>query len=226
MKKNHSLKPIPLLLISITLGLLSLTIHAAESMTEMTESDLDNISAEAGFSLLNIFGAPAAGLTDDAPLDEQEGDKETTNDFQISSGNQLDEEENNTRKTAEDELGDIESDQLETEVHINTPILSFDETTDSLRASEETIGKASALVGRDLGDTTTSEIKYQTKDFHHNLEFSDKNEVMSTRDLQIDLLKLENLRGDHFSDPTSFGSIYISGWHSQGSTHTQVRTDP
>jgi len=226
MKKNHSLKSVPLLLISIALGLPSLTIHAAESMTEMTESDLDNISAEAGFSLLNIFGAPAAGLTDDAPFDEQEGDKETTSDFQISSGNRLDEEENNTRKTAEDKLGDIESDQLEAEVHINTPILSFNEVLGSLKASEETIIKASALVGRDQDDTTTNELQYQNQDYHHGLEVLGKNEVINTRDLQIDLLKLENLRGDHFDDSRSVGSIYISDWHSQGSTHTQLRTDP
>ena len=233
MKKNRTPKSISLLLFSITLGLLSLTIYAAElvpeiiemtEMTEMTEGDLDNVSAEAGLNLLNIFGAPAAGLTDDAPFDGGglEGDKEVENNFQVSPRNQLDTEEDNTRKTAESELIDIESDQLHVEVLINTPILSLDEVDNSLKAAEVTFSQASALAGRDPDDTTTSQLHYQNKNYHHELEILGPNEIISTRDVVVDLLTLENLRGDHFSDPTSYGSIYISDFRSQGSTHTRV----
>ena len=232
MKINHTSTSIVFLLFSIALGLLSFTIYAAElvpelsdmtEMTEMTESDLDDVSAEAGLSLLNIFGAPGAGLTDDAPVDDQQYDEEITNDFQIGSSSQLDTEEDNTRKTAEGELIDIESDQLHVEVLIDTPILSFDEVEDSLKAAEVTFAQASALAGRDPSESTTSRLIYKNKDYHHDLEILGPNEIISTRDVVVDLLTLENLRGDHFSDGASYGSIYISGFRSQGSTHTRVR---
>jgi len=232
MKKNYTPKLISLLLFSITLGLFSPTIYAAElvpevtempEMTEMTEGDLDNVSAEAGLNLLNIFGAPAAGLTDDAPVGGGlEGDKEVENNFQVSPRNQLDTEEDNTRKTAEGELIDIESDQLHVEVLINIPILSLDEVDNSLKAAEVTFSQASALAGRDPDNTTTSQLYYQNKNYHHDLEILGPNEIISTRDVVVDLLTLENLRGDHFSDPTDYGSIYISNFRSQGSTHTRV----
>ena len=46
--------------------------------------------------------------------------------------------------------------------------------------------------------------------------------VAVSRDLLIDLLKIENLRGNNTDESRSAGSVYLSDWRSQGDTRINI----
>ena len=66
--------------------------------------------------------------------------------------------------------------------------------------------------------STNSEINYKTNNVNRDMQALDDGEIIVSRDLQIDLLKLENLRGDNREGNRSAGNIYLSDWNSRGDT--------
>lgn len=170
--------------------------HAAQPLTE---SDLGNVSAEIGPNFLNIFGAPAAGVSDDVLTTDTSIEGEETD--VISSS----------------ELEDIEIDQLERTSSTELPIIDSATAHESIEASVRTNGQAEVF-------DTSSEIQFLNKDFHHELEVEELNQVTHTRDLSVDMLKLENLKGDHDDPNRHAGSIYISDWHSRGFTRIHAES--
>jgi len=186
----------------ITLSLVSLNIQAAKPMTE---DDLGNVSAETGDNILNILGAPAAGLTIDQ-----------TDDTSSSSGEYSTYQEGETTQVfAAKEIKSLVNDSishtndvLEQEVDIS----AFEE---AIYASKQTIGIATSR------DYSNSEIRYFDKDVHHELTIISNNNIETTRDLYIDLLSIDQLNTS--KDGPSAGSIYLSDWRSQGTTTVKSR---
>ncbi|GEM_PF-1488223 len=166
----------------------------------LTEADMDNVSAEIGQNILDIFGPAAAGLEDD--IDPSEGSTESADTSNKDAADvALKDEERRTAETGSEQ------------------VITFDSFEDAQTAIEEntqTIGTASAF-------KTSSEIQYKTKGFSHKADFLGDGSVVHTRDLKIDLLKLENLRGDYNDGDRTVGNIYLSNWESRGSTRMQER---
>lgn len=197
----------------ISLSLISLNIYAAKPMTE---DDLGSVSAETGNNILNLLGAPAAGLTIDISNDSPSSSNtkfsnltaseatstpaqydtthegETTNDFAIEEIKSLENSSDFSQNLAPNNDVDISA---------------FEE---AIYASKQTIGVANSL------EFSNSEIRYFDKDVHHNLTILSDNKVTISRDLQIDLLKVDKLNTT--KDGPSAGSIYLSDWRSQGTT--------
>ncbi|MFT5718332.1 MAG: hypothetical protein ACI9T7_002539 [Oleiphilaceae bacterium] len=181
----------------ITLSLITSNIEAAKPMTE---DDLGGVSAETGDNILNIFGAPAAGLTIDqdytstSPSEQQdtyqEGD--TTEVFALEEIKSL--ENSSINQTIEPLVQDVD-------------ISVFEE---AIYASKQTVGTANLL------DFSSSEIRYFDKDVHHKLTIISNNNIETTRDLYIDLLTVKELNTTEGGP--SAGSIFLSDWRSQGKT--------
>jgi hypothetical protein len=171
----------------------------------MSESDLEVVSATTGSNILNIFGASQAGLTvDDSGTVNQEVSTVKLNSENYSEGEA-------TKHIALNELRTIEEDSLQTPSNSTELIISNQSQVTLLKVNEQTKGNASVF-------STNSEINYKTSNVHHQMRNIEDGGVAVSRDLQIDLLKLENLRGDNLDDGRSAGSIYLSDWRSQGDT--------
>lgn len=164
----------------------------------LSESDMDDVSAETGRNILDIFGPAAAGLEEDTEISASE--KAEDDDTTTIAAQVLEEAEDQIKRQ---DISSVE------------PQLSFEEIENALEAGVSVIGSAKVF-------DTTSEIQYREQDFHHKAEFLADGSVIHERDLYIDLLKLENLRGDDTSSDGSLGSIYLFDWRSQGSTRMQV----
>ncbi len=178
------------------------TIAAYESIA-LSESDLGAVSAVAGLNILDIYGAPAAGLTV-----ETEGASETKVLEKDSAATSQYSEGENTRAFASSELKQIEEERL-----------SANQTADTgLTIGIVSIQDNSLVSGEAQAFTTTSEINYKTRNVHHEMTPLEGDSISISRDLHIDLLKIENLRGDHFDESRSAGSIYLSDWTSRGDT--------
>lgn len=176
----------------------------------MSESDLEVVSATTGSNILNIFGASQAGLTVD---DSEVGNLDL--DSPISSSTNLTTENTTEGETAKpaalNRLRTIEEEILHTP---NTPaeqILSSAAQSTVLKINEQTIGSASVF-------ETSSEINYKTNNVNLQMRNLENGGVGVSRNLQVDLLKLENLSGDQMNSGRSVGSIYLSDWQSQGDT--------
>lgn len=183
---------------------ISATSHAVQPMTE---SDLEVVSATTGSNILNIFGASQAGLKVDDSSDpinstsnvtltqEAYNEGEATSPIVLSKLQKLDQEAIQSNSTDNQDASSITLETQDTIIKLN----------------EFTTGSASAF-------TTSSEINYKTSNVHHEMRDLENGGVGVSRDLQIDLLKLENLRGAHLDESRSAGSIYISDWSSRGDT--------
>jgi len=172
----------------------------ASAVQPLTESDMDNVSVETGQNILDIFGAAAAGLEDD--IDPNEGAEES--------------KDTASKDAAQFALQDNEQDASESTNAVSPSYTSFEDAQAAIEANAKTIGTANVF-------KTSSEIQYNDKDFSHKADFLRDGSVVHTRDLKIDLLKLENLRGDYNDSERSAGSIYLSNWESRGSTRMQVK---
>ena len=172
----------------------------AGAVQPLTESDMDNVSVETGQNILDIFGAAAAGLEDD--IDPNEGAEESKDTV--------------SKDAAQFTLQDNEQEAAEPSIADSPSYTSFEDAQAAIEASAKTVGTASVF-------KTSSEIQYNDKDFSHKADFARDGSVLHTRDLKIDLLKLENLRGDYNDSERSAGSIYLSNWESRGSTRMQVK---
>ncbi|KZZ32450.1 hypothetical protein A3757_04800 [Oleiphilus sp. HI0117] len=196
---------LPLMLIA-SKSLASQPINSQEKSTiatyqslAMSESDMDDVSAIAGISVLDIYGSPAAGLTVDSE------DDEATN----SNGKNSYNEAEDTQDFASHELKKIEDGGLAT-TQASNDIASPTETL--------TIEDNSVVSGAAQSFTTTSEINYKPKNFQHEMKQLSGDSISISRNLHVDLLKIENLSGDHYDESRSAGSIYLSDWTSRGNT--------
>lgn len=184
----------------VSLIALSLITSNIEAAKPMTEDDLGGVSAETGDNILNILGAPAAGLTIDedytSPSHSEQHDTykegDTTEVFAIKEINLL--ENNSINLTAQPSEQDID-------------ISAFEE---AIYASKQTIGIATSL------DYSNSEIIYYDKNMHHDVNIITNNNVATTRDLYIESLSIDKLNIS--KDGPSAGNIYLSDWRSQGKT--------
>lgn len=177
----------------------------ALAVQPMSESDLEFVSATTGANILNIFGASQAGLKiDDSTVENTDTSSVSLNTESFNEGEA-------TKPIALNKLRSIEEDNLQIP-NTNAELLLSKDTQDKvLTINEQTTGTSSVFA-------TNSEINYKTNNVHHQMRNLENGGVGVSRDLQIDSLKLENLRGDNFDDGRSAGSIYISDWRSQGDT--------
>jgi hypothetical protein len=169
----------------------------------LSEKDMGEVSFESGLNLLNVYGPTSAGLSDDVEVAKPSEEENPNQAIETAAS------------TAKELLEDSESNN-EAPVTIDTNAdVTFKEFEEAIKASVETVGTAQVF-------DTTSEIQYRKKDFFHGAEFLDNGDVVHTRELQIDLLKLENLRIDPLENNPSAGNIYLSDWESRGSTTLSV----
>jgi hypothetical protein len=177
----------------------------AFAVQPMSESDLEVVSATTGSNILNIFGASQAGLKiDDSGLGNTESTSVKLNTERFNEGEA-------TKPVALNTLRSIDVDNLKTPNSYADFTISNDAQKTVLNINKQTTGSASAF-------TTSSEINYKTSNVHHDMRKIENGGVAVSRDMQIDLLKIENLRGDHSDESRSAGSIYLSDWRSQGDT--------
>jgi len=177
----------------------------AHSVEPLSEKDMSDLALESGNSILKIYGATAAGIRVEAigkEDDTETKDKEETDDTGV--------------KAARSTLKNIEE-QITKEFQQEFSTSALDpQLTAIIKPVEQVVGNAAAF-------DTYSEIRYNKENFKHEAKFNADGSVQHDRDLQIDLLKFENIGGDDLDDPSTIGSIYISDWTSQGSTTTQMR---
>ena len=175
----------------------------AHAVEPLSENDMSDLALDSGSGLLQIYGPTAAGLRVEAlGKNEEAPENESTDDTSI--------------KSAESTIKSLE-DQLTEEFQRERPDLEFDPNLQAIvKPNERVVGDAASF-------DTLSQIQYNKSNFKHEATFNSDGSVQHDRDLQIDLLKFENIGGDDLNDPSTIGSIYISDWTSQGSTTTQVR---
>ncbi len=170
----------------------------------MTESDLEVVSATTGSNILNIFGASQAGLRIDG------ADSKSTDATQLQLESESFDEGEATKSITLKALLSIEEDRFK-EPQNNDLTISKDAQTTILKLNEQTKGTASIF-------STSSEINYKTSNVHHEMREIENGGIAVSRDLQIDLLKVENLKGVNSDNSRSAGSIYLSVWRSLGDT--------
>tara|TARA_R110001592_G_scaffold178865_1_gene420133 strand:- start:1462 stop:2097 length:636 start_codon:yes stop_codon:yes gene_type:complete len=191
--------------LKITSAVVSVLLSAQVlAVQPMSESDLEVVSATTGSNILNIFGASQAGLKVDGYDSEDK----------VSSPAKLEaesfDEGEATKPIALNALRAIEDDNFHTPNNKDLAISKASQFT-ILKINEQTTGSTSLF-------TTSSEINYKTSNVHHEMREIRNGGVAVSRDLQIDSLKIENLRGNYLDESRSAGSIYISDWRSQGDT--------
>lgn len=178
---------------------------SAFAVQPMSESDLEVVSATTGSNILSIFGASQAGLKiDDSDTANSELSSTKLNTENFNEGEA-------TKSIALHELRTIEEDNFQIPSNNTEQLLLPESQRAVLKINEQTTGNASVF-------STSSEINYKTSNVNHQMRNIENGGIGVTRDLQIDLLKLENLRGDGIDDGRSAGSIYLSDWNSQGDT--------
>lgn len=198
--KNNTNKP-HLKAIVLTSLLFSVPVSAVQPLSEQA---MDDVSFESGLNILNVYGPTSAGLSDDidllAPSAE---DKEKQLVTATTSAKEL--------------LEDAEESQDEsvTAPPLDTN-LSFKEVEEAISAGISTVGRAGTTFD------TSSEIQYNKKSFIHDAEFLSNGDVIHTRDLQIDLLKIEDIKGNYRDEGRTIGDIYLSDWESRGSATLSV----
>jgi len=170
----------------------------AYSARPLSESDLDNVSAVTGDNILNLFGAPAAGLTSD-------DNAELT-----LPGKDDDIEEAKANETAvNEELKSLDEKNDDPSLLPDSDSIDISAYEEAINASKETVGTAST------SHASSSEIRYLDKNVHHEMTPLNTNSVKVVRDMFIDRLTIDDLRTNREGD--SAGSIYLSDWRSQGS---------
>ncbi len=182
----------------------------------MTETDLEIVSATTGDNILNIFGASQAGLKIDTDKVKPGSAKLTTNE-NIDLRKEAITEGEGARSIAAIEIREIELKQ-------QSALLPEGSTSSGLplEAQRSAIQVSESTTKRSSTNETNSEINYKTANFKHQMREIDNGGVAVQRELQIDLLKLENLRGLQAEENRSAGSIYLSDWNSRGDTRIVV----
>ncbi len=177
----------------------------AIAITPLNENDLGGVSAEVGANLLNILGAPGAGLTEDTEANENNSESEVeleTTTYQESEA---------ATPVAKRELEQIENELAEPQGET-----TFAEYESKLL--EQTVSATKQLVISVDELPTSSEIVYNPNGRNYEAKFADNGVVTVDRQLSIDVLKLENIRGDGFDDGRNAGNLFLHDWSSRGST--------
>ena len=202
-----------IILKSFILSVLAVSAHAVQPMTE---SDLEIVSATTGDNILNIFGASEAGLRIDNDKLVEPGSATLSPESSSTSLNKEQfQEGENANSIAASEIRDIEQKSREATKAIPTNSIEKKLEQTTIEAGKSTSKTSSAY-------STSSEINYKTANFKHQMRELDNGGVAVTRDLQIDLLKLENLKGAYYDETRSAGSIYLSDWRSRGDTRIVI----
>lgn len=175
------------------------TIAAYEALA-MDESDMGDVSGVAGPNVLNVYGASAGGLMQES--EEPDDLVESLNEWGFNEGKK-------TQVFADKEISKIER---TSDSNINLAGQT------NLDDTPLTIERDSTIEGGTQAFNTSSAINYKKSNFHHETRQLKGNSIAISRDLHIDLLKIENLGGDDFQTERSAGSIYMSNWSSQGDT--------
>lgn len=180
------------------------TASTSFAVEPLSEDDMGDLALDSGQNLLQLYGPTAAGLRIEAVgKDESQSDAA-----------QEDTVDETSLEAAASTLKSIEE-QLTEEFNKDRQDLNLDPNLQAIiKPVERVVGQAAAF-------DTTSEIQYDKDKFKHDAKFNADGTVQHDRDLQIDLLKFENIGGDDLNDPSTIGSIYISDWSSRGSTTTR-----
>lgn len=179
-------------------------VNTSLAVQPLSEEDMSGVSLESGLNLLNVYGPPAAGVSSDVSVEVAKPDEESPDQSIATAADSANE-------LIEDAEGTLEGQAPA----LPTQELSFREVEEAIRAGDETFGTAQSF-------DSSSEISYTTKDFHHDADFLGRDDVVHTRDLQVDSLKFENLVIDPIENNPSIGNIYLSDWESRGSSRITV----
>jgi len=168
----------------------------------LSERDLQKVSAVSGRNIINILGAPSAGIKTDSLK------KNDTSSKNISK-----EQLNSTHKTVDEltsnSMRSFKEGTITTSISSEAETLTQNDIKHAIDVNKQTINTA-------LSKTSNSEIQYKDGNISHEMQVLNNGQVEVTRDLSIDLLKVENLRIDE--NANSMGNIYLSSWRSQGTT--------
>ena len=194
--------------ISVCLSPMSIAANTEEeskfSAEPLSETDMDQVSADAGLNILNVYGNTSAGLS----VDSDETESNPSSNEQVNTSD----EEEELASLADDEIVNaIDTDDTNNSI---SALETSPESEELISAVEETDVK----VGNSEVFTTTAEIKYKSNEFNHSMKTKGDGAVTITRDLHVELLKLENLSGDHHDRSRTAGDIYLSNWRSRGDT--------
>ncbi len=198
--KRKKLKSLPLVLAIFMVGL---SAHAVEPMSEEA---MGSMALESGQNFTQIYGPTSAGLSVDT---------ESSGALEGATKTSTNETDDTAILATKQSISDLEK-QLINEFETAKANGDFD------LGQAEIIKSGSLVVGQAGAFDTTSEIRYKDGAYKHDATFNQDGSVKHTRDLQIDMLKFENLSSDNLNDNT-FGSIYISDWSSRGSNTTTER---
>ena len=172
----------------------------------LSENDMGDLALDSGQNLLQLYGPTAAGLRIDAvgkdDLEKNTSPEDDTDETSLGAAE-------STLKTIEEQLTD-EFTKDRQDLNLDPKLQAI------IKPVERVVGQAAYF-------DTTSEIQYDKNKFKHDATFNADGTVQHDRDLQIDLLKFENIGGDDLDDPSTIGSIYISDWTSEGGTTTRAR---
>lgn len=190
------------------LSAMTMLSFSALAVQPMSESDLEIVSITTGNNILNIFGVSQAGL-------KVENKTNSLNNSSIGTRIELEPENyaegEATNPIALNELRTIEEDSVQNILQPQQALISNNSQRTVVNLNKSTQGNASVF-------STNSEINYKTNNVNRDMQELDDGEIIVSRDLQIDLLKLENLRGDNREGNRSAGNIYLSDWNSRGDT--------
>lgn len=181
-----------------------IAVNTSLAVQPLSEEDMSGVSLDSGLNLLNVYGPPAAGISSEVSVEVATPDEESPD---------------KSIETAADSANELIED-AETALEGATGILpnqelSFKDVEEAIKAGDATFAVAQSF-------DSSSEISYATKDFHHDADFLGTDDVVHTRDLQIDSLKFENLVIDPIENNPSIGNIYLSDWESRGSSRITV----
>ena len=174
----------------------------AHAIQPLSEKDMGDVSFESGIEILNVYGSPSAGLEDDVEFKSTK--PETNSDQEIETA------KSSTKEIIEDIEQGIDQ-AIDSEIIEEN--LTFEQIEAAIAEGGSTVGLAS------FNETDgRSEIRFRDQDFLRGLEVFENGGVQQTRDLFIERLSFENLRGDQQRPDRDIGDVYLSDWVSRGTT--------
>jgi len=193
-------------------GFLSTNVMAVEPMTE---ADLGSVSADIGYDVLDVYGAPAAGLvseggqtSNESSRDENESDEEASVQAEQYS------EGESTQEFAANEIRSLEVDSEHKDSFIQA--FGIDE-----KAFEEAISAGEGAVVRKtkfLTTNTTSEVIYNEEDVHHESELQADGSLKGYSDIHIEQFRFEKLQGNDIENSDA-GNLFLTDFTARTRTH-------
>lgn len=186
-------------------GLIGVYAASASAVQPLTDSAMESVSAELSQNVLNVLGSPAAGLTEDSDAQLEISQKKVSS---LDDGASV---------VATDILEDsdgstTESQEILVDIGNSASFADIEEALSSSVSVTRTANQDESLFG------TSSEVSYQKSSYKKDIEVIDPFTVRQTRDMTIDLIALENLKGGFDDDDEIAGSIYLSNFETKGVT--------